>query len=326
MHQLMLDYLESLKRDGRYGMATSYELGLKNLWAWLQTRSKGRPSEPADLTASDLETFQKYLASDYRSPDSKRLAKTTQSTRLAAVKSFYRWLHDRGLIYGDPAAELKLPKIGSKGVAMDFLSQQEATAMLNAQSAKVAAQKKGTIRWALALRDLALLSVALASGRRRTSLKELKVRDMDFRRNEIRIEWEKGKTGRVLPIAQWAMDVAQKYLTQARPIILNGRADVGWLWPARDIDRISATHLRELVLKVKAMAVLQNPDLTELASKRLGTHGLRVTYAKMLFDSGADLRGVNELLLHSKLSTTARYVPLQTSDMRRALRQAHPRA
>lgn len=326
MHAKMLDYLESLRRAGRYGNATAYELGLKNLWTWLLTRSKVPSPEPSELTAADLEAFQKHLSADYRSPDGKKLAKTTQTTRLCAVKGFFRWMSERGMILNDPAADLKLPKVKRKMVAKDYLSQQESAAMLNAQSSKVAALKKGSKRWAWALRDLALLSIALATGRRRTSLTVLKVRDLDFQRGEVRIDWEKGKPGRVLPCAKWALDVAKDYMAEARAVILNGRTDEGWLWPAGDIPLITKDHLRQLILKVQAKAAKENPDLEELASKRLGTHGIRVTFAKFLFDSGADLRSVNELLLHDKLSTTARYVPLQTGDVRRALRQAHPRA
>jgi site-specific recombinase XerD len=69
-----------------------------------------------------------------------------------------------------------------------------------------------------------------------------------------------------------------------------------------------------------------NPDLVELAGKHITSHSLRVSFAKLLFDGGCDIRTVNELMLHERLSTTARYTPVPLEDLRRACRLAHPRA
>jgi len=70
----------------------------------------------------------------------------------------------------------------------------------------------------------------------------------------------------------------------------------------------------------------ENPDLTELPDKILTMHGLRVTFAKLLFNGGCNIRSVNELMLHELLSTTAYYTPLKLEELRSACRLAHPRA
>lgn len=323
MHETMTDFLKSLRRDNRASTAETYELGLMNFQVWLDTR----PLDPLKATRDDLVAFQRYLASDYRSPQGGKLGRTTQATRLAAVKSYYLWMNLRDLILHDPAKDLVPPKSHKRAaVHADHLTQQEATALLQTQARHAANQKSGTRRWALAQRNLALLCLAIATGRRRTSLLNLRVKDLDFQHDEIRIEWEKGKPGRVLPCIPWAMQAAKEYVKTARPFLLRKRPDLGWLFVGYSIPRVTKDHLRQMLKVLQAKTVSENPDLTDLAAKHIRPHGLRVTFATMLFLNGANIRTVNELLMHVRLSTTARYTPLELDDVRRALKLAHPRA
>ncbi|MCK6472897.1 MAG: tyrosine-type recombinase/integrase, partial [Planctomycetes bacterium] len=89
----------------------------------------------------------------------------------------------------------------------------------------------------------------------------------------------------------------------------------------------SLSHqVNEALFALHAQTVAENPDLTELADKTLTPHGLRVTFAKLLFNGGCNLRSVNELMLHDRLSTTARYTPIHLEELRSTCRTAHPRA
>jgi len=322
MHATMLDYLKSIERAGKERTAECYALGLTNFESWLQKTG----CDALAITLLELEQFQRWLAQDYRTPQGKLLGRGTQSTRLSAVKAFYAWAYSRGVIPSDPARKLLLPKIKKRSVTFAYLSQQEATALIQTQARKGAGLEEGSRRWANELRNLALLCLALATGRRRMTFLALRVEHLDFDRHEIRIEWEKGKPGRVLPCAVWAMTVCREYVQNARPVLIGDRNDEGWLFVGNSIPCISKVHLRELLQSLQKRTVAENPDLEELAGKRLTTHSLRVTFAMMMFMNGANIRTVNELLLHSKLSTTARYTPLKLEDLRRACRLAHPRA
>lgn len=322
MHQTMLDFLRALEREGRASTGATYEVGLQNYAGWLAAQDL----DPLKATLQNLQEFQRYLAEDYRSPERKSLARATQGTRLAAMKSYYLWLYRRGLIVVNPAWKVKPPTVRRNGPVRDHLTQQEATAIIQTQAKIVGEKKKRSKRWAVEVRNLAILCLAIATGRRRMSLMTLKVEHLDFERREIRVEWEKGKVGRVLPCVGWAMTPAKNYIEQARSIILAGRPDPHWLFVGEHKPRLFACYVGRLLKSVQRRTAEENPDLEGLADKKLTAHSLRTTFATMLFLNGANIRFVNELLLHERLSTTAVYTPLELDDLRRALRTAHPRA
>jgi site-specific recombinase XerD len=242
------------------------------------------------------------------------------------VKGFYGWLYRRGVLLADPSVALTLPKVRRTTVACDYLSQQEVAAMLQTQAQTVVGRQEGSQGWAIEHRNLALLCLAIATGRRRASLVSLKVKDVDFERNEVRVAYEKGKPGRVLPCADWAAQVVLQYVQQARPLLLGKRNDEGFLFVALARAHVCDWYPGRLLKRLQQRTALHNPDLTGLADKSLSAHSLRTTFATLLFFNGANIRTVNELLLHTSLSTTAKYTPLGVDDLRRTFRLAHPRA
>jgi site-specific recombinase XerD len=198
--------------------------------------------------------------------------------------------------------------------------------MLQTQAKRLASFEQGSSRWAKESRNLALLAIAIASGRRLEAILSLRPEHLDFQRNELRIEWEKGKSGRVLPCVDWAMKAAKDYVEKARPVLLGQRADPGFLFVGLRKPRMYPEALGQLIRRVQALTVEENPDLEELGNKWLTSHSLRATFATMLFLNGAGIREVNAMLMHVSLKTTAMYTPLELDDVRRACRQAHPRA
>lgn len=322
VHESMLKFLRSMELEGRASTVPTYRRALERYDGWLTQNGVDVAAVAFDVLLS----FQRWLAEEYRRPnDRKALKRSTQATWLSAVKAFHGWCYRRGLSVHDPARGLKLPKIKRTFVVAAHLNQQEATAIIQTQAGIVSAKKEGTRQWAAEFRNLAMLSLALATGRRRESLLSLRVKDLDFERKEVRIEWEKGRPGRVLPCAAWAMALALEYIKRARPAIA-ARPDPGWLFAGVRTPRVCGEYLGRLLVQVQAKTVEANPDLEELAEKELSSHSLRVTFATLMFLNGAGIRVVNELLLHRQISTTARYTPLELDDLRRACRLAHPRA
>lgn len=324
MHESMLKYLKALELEGRRSTAKSNQRILYRYDAYL--RLKG-VEDPLTTTEAVLREYQRYLAEDYRRPDNRRsLLKSTQATWISVVKSYYAWAYRRGLVLHDPARNVKPPKIVRRKVKADPLDQQEVMAMIQTQGQRVAARKVGTRGWAAEYRNLALLCLAFATGRRRESLRDLRVSDLDHERNEVRVEWEKGQAGRVLPVAGWAMNATKAYVETARPLLLGQKPERGWLFLGMRTERICGEYLGRMVQALQVQTADENPDLEELAGKSLSSHSTRVTFATMLFRNGADIRILNDLLLHRRLSTTAKYTPLHLDDLRRACRLAHPRA
>lgn len=314
------DYVAFLHSQQRTGTALSAERVLTGYETLLATRQK----TPGDATADDLTAYQHHLSTPAACLATGTLALSTQATHLAVVRSFHRWLLRRGFTLTNPAQFLVLPKLPKRTVNKDELSQQEAQALLETAAAQVESQKQGSVAWALALRDIALIALGLASGLRRKELCEMPLSALDVERNEIRIERHKGGVGRVLPIAGWAMSLIVAYRDAARTRLLRERTSDFLFIGTRSL-RIGHETLAHIVTRLQDATVAANPDLTELAQKHLTSHSLRVTYARLLFANGCPIRSINELLLHNKLSTTALYTPVTVDALRQELMRMHPR-
>lgn len=322
MEQAMMDFLKTLESEGRESTAAPYELALRHLNEWLEKQHVA----VLGATSEQLQAFQCWLADEYKTADGKRLKKSTQQTRLIPVLAFYRWAERLRLILSNPAKKLKLPKVPRRNTPKDYVDLQEATALIQTQARRVVACKVGSFKWAEESRNLAIISMALATGRRRQSLLSLTLNHVDLQRNELRIEWEKGKAGRVLPVAKWAMDIVRIYLNGARRRLIGNREDKGYLFPGTVNEVVAGESFRGTLERIHHRAVEENPDLEGFGDKHLSPHSLRVSFATLLFKGGCNIRSVNELMLHSSLSTTARYTPIPLEDLRRACRLAHPRA
>lgn len=321
MHETMHQFCNQLEIADKHETARAYSISLAQLDLWLA----GKKLDPLRTTTQDLRDYQGWLAEEYRSSNGSLLERSTQATRLAAVKSYYRWLERRALIFMDVARKITLPRIRRRVTNKDYLTLQEATALLQTKMNLMKRFVSGSHHWARELQGLTLLSIAIASGRRRSSLLRIRVTDFDFVRDELRIEHEKGKAGRVLPMAHWAMTVAKMYVEQARPV-LNWQFNNDWLFVGEKSSRMSESVFCKILEEVHHQTVQDNPDLEEFAKKYLTPHSLRVSFAKLLFQGGCNIRSINELMDHKNLTTTACYTPLHIDDLRRACQKAHPRA
>jgi site-specific recombinase XerD len=194
-------------------------------------------------------------------------------------------------------------------VSADHLSLQEATALVQTAAELAEAAPAGSWRRAVAWRNLALIALALASGRRRAGLVRIRVEDIDLERQELRVAWEKRRTGRVLPLAAWAVAAVRRYLHEGRPQLL-GKRTSALLLIGRDADGLRAASIWPLLQVLVGETIQRNPDLTDLPHKRISPHSLRVSFATMLFRNGCPIRSLNELMLHRRLATTAAYTPI----------------
>lgn len=317
----MTAYLEHVIQRGRVLTARSTGQALEQFQTW----AKGAGIDPLMATAENLAAYQSWLVTAYRSPSGRALAKATCSTRLAQIKAWYRWCHRREMICIDPSRHLGIRVPRSRVVVREHLTLQEATALVQTQAAAVNAAKTGTHTHAEAIRNLAAICLALTTGRRIGGMTTLRVSDIDIGRQELRVEREKGSTGRVLPVAGWAIDVIALYLRDARPLLTRGH-DAPWLFLNGAGDApISRDALGWMLESLAVRTGIKNPDLTDLLGKTITWHSLRVSFATLLFSHGCDIRSVNELMLHRWLSTTARYTPVPVEDLRQVFRIAHPR-
>src|SRR6185369_3111493 len=202
---------ESAKRPPKSLYKHRHDLSF--FYRWLQAGRR----DPLQMRADDLREYQRWLSDIHRTPKGQPLTAASQVKRLGAVKTYYRFMERRGIVLADPSKEIKLPKVVKRTTKRDYLSLQEVTALLQTQAKRVQSIPKEKLTWAIELRNLAFYCLAVATGRRHGGLRSLKVSDLDFTRDELRVAKEKGRTGRVLPVAHWAMMAVKEYVEKARP-------------------------------------------------------------------------------------------------------------
>jgi integrase/recombinase XerC len=255
--------------------------------------------ETADLRKVDVHVVRAYLAGL-----TKNRKKSSIGRKLAALKSFFRYLVATGHIEKDPLRLIHSPK--QEKPLPNFLSVDDVFRLLSV----------GAATGPLPSRDRAILEVFYSTGIRVSELVGLNWSDVDFQLGIVRV-LGKGSKERIVPIGEVALRALRDYSDEVRrkwqlackgenAVFLNHRA--GRI-TTRSVARIVERQLRKAGIAVK-----------------MGPHGLRHSFATHLLNSGADLRVIQELLGHASLSTTQRYTHLNLDQLTAVYDKAHPRA
>jgi integrase/recombinase XerC len=171
----------------------------------------------------------------------------------------------------------------------------------------------------LSLRDRAILELFYAAGLRIGELTGLSLADLDSAEGLVRV-LGKGRKERIVPVGRTAVAALRKYL-EVR----------GSLQQRRDETRAEAAALflnargGRLTSRGVSLIVLRHLQSSGLG-KKITTHGLRHSFATHLLNAGADLRAIQELLGHARLSTTQRYTHVSLDKVMEIYDRAHPRA
>jgi integrase/recombinase XerC len=269
---------------------------LRSLFAFLERREIG-------MDGLSLPVLRSWLAAAAGAG----VARTTLGRRTSAVKAFTAWAARRGLLTGDPAARLQVPKAHRALPAV--LRQDQA---LRAMAAAKSGAEQGD---PLALRDRLIVEMLYATGIRVSELCGLDIDDVDTRYRLVRV-LGKGNKQRTAPFGVPAADALRAWLADGRPTLVTAESGPALLLGARG-RRLDVRQARTVVHQTVA-AVDGAPDM--------GPHGLRHSAATHLLEGGADLRVVQELLGHSSLATTQLYTHVAVSRLRAVHDQAHPRA
>lgn len=238
--------------------------------------------------------LRRYLAQLHRSH-----SKTSIGRKLAALRSFFRYLVREGVLQANPGDLVGTPR--QEKYLPKTLTIDEVFALLD--------QK--TPADPLQLRDRAIFELLYSSGLRIGELVALNLAGIDFELGQVRVVG-KGSKERLVPVGRKALEALRGYLACRadcgldRPLFLNHR---GGRLTARSIQRI---------LKVRMLKGGLLKDATP--------HALRHTFATHLLDSGADLRAIQELLGHSSLSTTQKYTQVSMQHLADVYDRAHPRS
>lgn len=245
------------------------------------------------LAEADTRAVRAYLARLHQ----RRLSKATVARKLAAVRSCFRFLARRGALEVNPARQVRSPRLGRR--LPSFLPKDEATQLLDA----------GPAAGPAGLRDRALVELLYASGLRVAECCGLDVEDLDEGRRTVRVVG-KGDKERVVPVGEAALEALAAYLA------MRGRARGALFRNARG-GRLTTRSALRIVKGLARRAGL---------GQRVTPHTLRHSFATHMLGEGADLRLIQELLGHSRLSTTQRYTHVSPEHLMRVYDAAHPRA
>jgi len=265
----------------------SYAADLAELRAFL------RGARVPGLAAADARVLRGYLAWLH----GRGLAKSSIARKLASVRSCYRFLARRELVAANPARQLASPRLPRR--LPSVLPKDESKDLLDAPSEDTLAGR----------RDRALLELLYASGVRVAECCGLDLEDLDRRHGTVRV-MGKGRKERVVPVGEIALEALDAYLDRRGggngPLFRNARG-----------TRLSTRSVHSIVRRRARAAGL---------ARRVTPHTLRHTFATHLLGEGADLRFIQELLGHSRLSTTQRYTHVSPEHLMKVYDAAHPRA
>jgi integrase/recombinase XerC len=297
MEEALAEFLRhlALEKNASEHTVKSYREDLTQALGFFRERLGKQSLEPDRLTTRLLRAYLAWL-------HEQRYAKTTVARRLAAVRSWCRFLCRQGTLEANPADGLRGPRQDKK--LPHFLSQADLLRLLEAPPAD----------HPLGLRDRAILETLYSAGLRVSELTGLNLEDVDLDSGLATVRG-KGKRERLALLGPPALAALNDWLAcRAKVERARNRPAV---FLNRNGTRLTSRSVGRLVEKYLAQAGLD---------RRTSPHTLRHSFATHLLDRGADIRSVQELLGHRSLGTTQVYTHVTTTRLQDSYQQAHPRA
>ncbi len=234
--------------------------------------------------------------------------KSSIARKLASLRTFFQFLVREGKLESNPAKLVATPRIERKLPV--HLSVEDAVRFIETPDTNTD----------LGRRDRAICEFLYATGIRVGELVNIDLRDIDFRSRLVRV-LGKRKKERIVPFGEPALHALMYYIEQTRGVFLSN-------CPEADRD-MQACFLNYQGTRITTRSVGRMIDkyIKQCASiHNISPHSLRHSFATHLLDSGADLRDIQELLGHARLSTTQIYTQVSMEKMIEVYDKAHPKA
>jgi len=254
-----------------------------------------------------LDSIETREARDFVIEEQRRVSRMTLRNYVSGLNTFFRFWLKRGAIERNPIEGIVLPKLPKKLPV--FLTEQQVLRLLEGPMRLL---QNETIKPFVAWRDRLVLELLYGAGFRVSELVNLKYGDVGLDEGVARIVGKGGKS-RNCPLGKVAVAVLEKWRSEfaaktgfSDPVVVSNQ---GNKWSARQIQLLLKKYLNLSELQM---------DITP--------HKIRHSYATHLLDNGDDLRLVQELLGHSKLSTTQIYTHVNLGRLKAVYDRSHPRA
>jgi len=233
------------------------------------------------------------------------LSKVSVARALAAIRSLYKWLAREGIVQQNPAKLVATPKLPKKLPRVPTM--EEMNGLLNSEMPESASFPE---------RDRAIFELLYGCGLRNSELVGIELGDVDDANGVILVRG-KGKKQRYVPLEGAAEEALQSYRPERQKLLNTMSRNTRRLFINR---RGGALTTRSVARIVKQIAVSKGlpPDFHP--------HTLRHAFGTHMLTEGADLRAIQELLGHARLSTTQRYTHVNAQQLIDVYKKAHPRA
>jgi integrase/recombinase XerC len=243
-----------------------------------------------------------YLSSLYE----RGLSKTSVARALAALRSLYRWLAQEGAVDQNPAALVATPKLPKKLPRVPTI--EEVNTVLDSKMPECSAFNQ---------RDLAILELLYGCGIRNSELIGINVDDIRWS-NEVVLVRGKGRKERYVPLGESANAAVRTYLPVRQKILEETK---------RTTERALLINLRGSRLTTRSVGrIVKQIAVANGLSPDVHPHTLRHAFGTHMLEEGADLRAIQEMLGHERLSTTQRYTQLTVKHVMEVYDRTHPHA
>jgi integrase/recombinase XerC len=299
MEAALADYLRHLAIEKNASTLTvkSYREDLTQAIAFFHERLGAASVTPDRITTRLLRAHLAWL-------HEQGYAKSTIARRIAAVRSWLRFLCRRGVLSENPSEGLRGPKQDKK--LPHFLTEPDVERLLAAPTGD----------GPLGLRDRAILETLYSAGVRVGELCSLKLDDLEVAEGLITVRG-KGRRERLALLGTPAQKALGDWLPARRQLLTGLGRDSNAVFLNKNAGPLTVRSVGRLVEKYLLQAGLD---------PRATPHTIRHTFATHLLDAGADIRGVQELLGHKNLTTTQIYTHVSTQRLQDSYQKAHPRA
>jgi integrase/recombinase XerC len=277
------------------------------------TNAHGRETLPAAIDHIQIRT---WMGSLY----DRGLSKASAARALAAVRSWFRWLarfnhvnQNAASLVATPRLPKHLPRVPSIEQMNNVIDSIDPAA----HRKTAAAEGEASVTWPT--RDAVIFELLYGCGIRNAELTGLNLTDIEWA-NEVILVRGKGQKQRYVPLGDTAAHALRAYLVEREAHLTAAKRDTEALLLNLYLRGSGRLSTRSVARIVKRIAVLRG------LSSDVHPHTLRHAFGTHLLEEGADLRSIQELLGHERLSTTQRYTQLTTGQLTVVYDQTHPRA
>ncbi|MBP6823216.1 MAG: tyrosine recombinase XerC [Acidobacteria bacterium] len=305
MQKHLDDFMKHLKYERNSSPHTlrNYESDLVQFYDYLAPPDEDGKRRSVNVRDIDHLTIREYMASLYE----KKKKKSSIHRKVASLRTFFRYLCREGVMELNPAKLVATPRV--ERTLPNHLTIEQMIRFIETPD----------VETLLGKRDRSMLELLYASGLRVSEMVGLNLTDVDFTNQTVRVKG-KGRKERIVPFGNHALKALQDYLAVRGELLIEAdpdKADPTALFFNYQGTRITTRSVGRMVDKYVKMCA----DVHHISP-----HSLRHSFATHLLDAGADLRAIQEMLGHARLSTTQQYTHVSTDKLMEVYDKAHPKA